>query len=157
MRRRFLPLLVALLFFWVPLLAKDQQVKGYKRKDGTVVSPYKRSAPNRTKSDNYSTKGNVNPHTGKPGTKIDRGSSTPYFPSSTSVAPTTSLQPSKTSGPPATQQATVKLSLVRIGMKKSEVIAAVGEPNMKSSGRWLYSESGLVKFKDDVVSSVEAK
>lgn len=49
--------------------AKDVYVKGYYRKDGTYVKPHYRSAPNHTKSDNWSSFGNVNPHTGKIGTK----------------------------------------------------------------------------------------
>lgn len=42
---------------------------GYVRKDGTYVPPHTSTAPNSTKSDNWSTKGNVNPYTGKAGTK----------------------------------------------------------------------------------------
>lgn len=49
-------------------LAKDVDVKGYYRKDGTYVAPHRRSAPNGTKLDNWSTRGNVNPYTGKVGT-----------------------------------------------------------------------------------------
>jgi hypothetical protein len=45
------------------------RVKGYTRKNGTKVAPSYRTAPNGTEKDNYSTKGNVNPHTGKAGTK----------------------------------------------------------------------------------------
>jgi hypothetical protein len=44
-------------------------VSGYTRKDGKRVGPYVRSAPNGTQKDNFSTKGNVNPYTGKKGTK----------------------------------------------------------------------------------------
>src|SRR5690349_2202811 len=44
-------------------------VRGYTRKDGTYVPGYDRTAPNDTKLDNWSTEGNVNPETGKPGTK----------------------------------------------------------------------------------------
>ena len=44
-------------------------VKGYTKKSGTYVAPHKRTAPNNTKMDNYSTKGNTNPYTGKKGTK----------------------------------------------------------------------------------------
>lgn len=44
-------------------------VRGYMKKNGTHVAPHVRSRPNKTKADNYSTKGNVNPETGKPGTK----------------------------------------------------------------------------------------
>lgn len=47
----------------------EVHVNGYSRKNGTHVAPHYRSAPNGTKRDNWSAKGNVNPHTGKPGTK----------------------------------------------------------------------------------------
>lgn len=43
------------------------RVKGYFKKNGTYVAPHYRSAPNRSKYDNYSTKGNYNPYTGKTG------------------------------------------------------------------------------------------
>ncbi len=48
---------------------KTENVKGYTKKDGTHVDAYKRTAPDSTKRNNFSTKGNVNPYTGKPGTK----------------------------------------------------------------------------------------
>lgn len=44
-------------------------VKGYKRKDGTYVKGYYRSVPDRDKTNNWSSKGNVNPVTGKKGYK----------------------------------------------------------------------------------------
>lgn len=47
----------------------SHSVKGYTKKDGTYVAPHKQTNPNGTKRDNWSTKGNVNPYTGKPGTK----------------------------------------------------------------------------------------
>lgn len=43
------------------------RVKGYFRKDGTYVNAHYRTAPNSTNRDNFSTKGNVNPYTGKRG------------------------------------------------------------------------------------------
>jgi hypothetical protein len=43
-------------------------VKGYYKSNGTYVQPHYRSSPNSTTLDNYSTKGNVNPYTGKEGT-----------------------------------------------------------------------------------------
>jgi hypothetical protein len=49
--------------------ASDVHVHGYTKKDGTVVKPYTRTHENSTQRDNFSTKGNVNPHTGKVGTK----------------------------------------------------------------------------------------
>lgn len=44
-------------------------VKGHTTKSGTYVQPHHRTAPDGTKSNNWSTKGNVNPYTGKTGTK----------------------------------------------------------------------------------------
>lgn len=44
-------------------------VHGYTKKDGTYVAPYQRTAPNGTQRDNWSSKPNVNPYTGKEGTK----------------------------------------------------------------------------------------
>jgi hypothetical protein len=43
-------------------------VNGYTRQDGTYVQGHYRTDPNSTNTDNYSTKPNVNPWTGKPGT-----------------------------------------------------------------------------------------
>lgn len=43
------------------------KVKGYYKKNGTYVQPYQRSKSNESKLDNYSTKGNINPYTGKKG------------------------------------------------------------------------------------------
>lgn len=63
-------LLLALALLSACLVANaDTHVKGYTKKNGTYVAPHVRSSPNGTKSDNYSTKGNVNPYTGKKGTQ----------------------------------------------------------------------------------------
>jgi hypothetical protein len=67
--RIWLALIVAAFLVFGSAIAKDVHVKGYTRKDGTYVAPHTRSSPNNTKNDNYSTKGNVNPYTGKAGTK----------------------------------------------------------------------------------------
>ena len=40
----------------------DVSVRGYYRKDGTYVRPHMRTAPNGTKRDNFSFKGNTNPY-----------------------------------------------------------------------------------------------
>jgi hypothetical protein len=45
------------------------RVRGYTKKSGRYVAPDMRSEKNHSKSDNWSTKGNVNPYTGKPGTR----------------------------------------------------------------------------------------
>lgn len=49
--------------------AEAGRVRGYVKKDGTYVAPHQRSKPNSTQTDNYGTKGNTNPYTGKQGTK----------------------------------------------------------------------------------------
>ena len=46
-------------------------------KNGTYVEGHYQSIPNSSKSDNWSTTGNVNPYTGKTGTKADDGSVSP--------------------------------------------------------------------------------
>jgi len=51
------------------------------RKDGTYVPGHYRTAPNSTLTDNYSTKGNVNPYTGQAGTVDPYKVQTPKAPS----------------------------------------------------------------------------
>lgn len=72
-------------------------VNGYTKANGTYVAPHEKTAPNSTNHDNYSTKGNVNPYTGKAGTvEPDSGYKAP-------PAPVTHHAPSHDSGypPPA--------------------------------------------------------
>lgn len=70
-------------------------VNGYTRSDGTKVQGYYRTNPNATNTDNYSTKPNTNPWTGKPGTiEPDNYSypstySTPTYTPSYTPSPTT--------------------------------------------------------------------
>ena len=47
----------------------DVSVKGYYKSDGKYVQPHYRSGSNKTKRDNFSTKGNTNPYTGRKGSK----------------------------------------------------------------------------------------
>lgn len=47
----------------------DTSVRGYYKKDGAYVQPHKRSDPNSSKRDNWSTKETPIPYTGKEGTK----------------------------------------------------------------------------------------
>lgn len=51
------------------LAAGSHSRKGYVKKSGTYVAPSHATNPNKTKRDNYSHKGNVNPYTGKEGKK----------------------------------------------------------------------------------------
>lgn len=46
-----------------------EKVHSYKKKNGTHVAGYTKTAPNHTTKDNYSHKGNTNPRTGKRGYK----------------------------------------------------------------------------------------
>ena len=48
------------------------RVRSYYRSSGTYVAPHYRSSPNSSRYDNWSTKGNYNPYTGK------KGYSSPY-------------------------------------------------------------------------------
>ena len=63
----FFLLIICLGFVFSQTNSKHVRVSGYTRKDGTYVQPYFRTAPNSTNRDNFSTKGNVNPYTGKAG------------------------------------------------------------------------------------------
>ncbi len=60
--------LIAFLFFSVLSFAQVS-VCGYYRSNGTYVQPHQRTYPNATRNDNYSTIGNINPHTGRAGTQ----------------------------------------------------------------------------------------
>jgi hypothetical protein len=50
--------------------AASSHVKGYYKKDGTYVEPYKRSTPDAEFENNWTTKGNINLNTGKLGTRV---------------------------------------------------------------------------------------
>lgn len=47
----------------------SHRVNGHFKKNGTYVAPHHATNPNHTQRDNYSSKPNVNPYTGKQGTK----------------------------------------------------------------------------------------
>lgn len=49
--------------------SQNHKVKGYVKKDGTVVQPHRRTDQNKTEKDNYTSKPNVNPYTNKKGYK----------------------------------------------------------------------------------------
>jgi hypothetical protein len=62
-----LVILLSLFFLLSTIFAADVKVKGHFRKDGTYVQPHYRTSPDGNPWNNYSTKGNTNPYTGKPG------------------------------------------------------------------------------------------
>lgn len=47
----------------------QQRVDGYVKQDGTYVAPHFRSAPDNSRSNNWTSQGNVNPYTGQTGTR----------------------------------------------------------------------------------------
>ena len=65
----------SILIFVSPCAAKgknssgDTNVNGYSKKDGTYIAPHQRTSPNHTQRDNWSSKPNYNPYTGKEGKK----------------------------------------------------------------------------------------
>ena len=64
-----LVLLVGLISFSASTEARTTRVRGYyKPSTNRYVAPHYKTTPNRTKFDNFSTKGNYNPYTGKKGT-----------------------------------------------------------------------------------------
>lgn len=64
----------------VPTIATAQvNVRSTVRRDGTYVSGHVRTTPNKSVYDNYSTKPNFNPNTGKSGT-VDPYRPKPYKP-----------------------------------------------------------------------------
>ena len=75
-----LALTIVFLLTLVGSVFADTWVNGYTKRDGTYVAPHVRSDPNGTVTDNWSFKGNTNPHTGKEGDNYYRHSpSSPYF------------------------------------------------------------------------------
>ena len=57
--------------------SKDHYVAPHTTKNGTYVQGHYQTNPNGTRNDNYSTKGNINPYTGKSGTKAPDGTYKP--------------------------------------------------------------------------------
>jgi len=64
----------------IPAFAQgSHSVRGYTRKDGTYVAPHMQTNPDSSRTNNWSSRGNVNPYTGKIGT-VDpyKSPSSPY-------------------------------------------------------------------------------
>lgn len=60
--------LIAMAMLSVSAYAQDHYRNGYVNKNGTYVAPSYATNPNNTRTDNYSSQGNVNPYTGRVGT-----------------------------------------------------------------------------------------
>jgi hypothetical protein len=71
--RYILPLALLLASINIAAFAQGStRVRGYTRRTGTYVQSHRRTRADRTQRNNWSTKGNVNPYTGKRGTKRAR-------------------------------------------------------------------------------------
>lgn len=73
-------ILVLVLMLSIVQTAYAGYTRGYYRSDGTYVNGYYRTRPNRTTIDNYSTRGNYNPYTGRRGTASPYRYPRPYRP-----------------------------------------------------------------------------
>ncbi len=60
---------LSLLLLPIDSEAGQTRVRGYTNRRGTYVQPHQRTTPDRSKLNNWSTKGNANPYTGKKGTR----------------------------------------------------------------------------------------
>jgi len=70
MQIKIFGIIVLLMLFGVSISeARSVRVKSGVTKTGTYRPSHMRTSPNKTKIDNWSTKGNANPYTGKQGTK----------------------------------------------------------------------------------------
>lgn len=157
--KRIVGLLVALLCIGVGLLeAKDVHVRGHYRKDGTYVAPHVRTAPNRTRNDNYSTRGNDNPYTGKAGTKprdehlraADR-----------SLAPRVSAESGTASRSTPATPAAAGWPGLRSGMPAAEVVGALGQAQKieRNAGHevWIFPGGVVYVMDGKVVGWRESK
>ena len=71
LKKIFLSLLVGLFLFSSVATSTYARVKvkGYTKRNGTYVAPHYRTNKNSLKYDNWSSKGNINPYTGRKGYK----------------------------------------------------------------------------------------
>ncbi len=60
------------------LYAGSSYTKSYIKSNGSYVQGHYKSMPNRTRADNYTTRGNINPYTGSIGTKSSYKPYNPY-------------------------------------------------------------------------------
>jgi hypothetical protein len=93
MKLKYLTAAILAVAVIVPASAQSSHaVRGYTRKDGTYVAPHRATNPDSSRMNNWSTKGNVNPYTGKEGT-VD-----PYKAPRTSTYPRPSSTRSSSGG-----------------------------------------------------------
>lgn len=108
MRRRSLYILAVVTVLLIAVCASvlaAVHVRGYVRKDGTYVQPHYRSNPDGNFNNNWSTKGNTNPYTGKGGTKVAPPTTYRYSSSPAPVYQAPSYTPPSAPAPTYTPQA----------------------------------------------------
>jgi hypothetical protein len=69
---RILMIFMVMLLGLLPLQAEAQpnhRVRGYVTRGGVYVQPHRATNPDRSRLNNYSSRGNYNPYTGKVGTR----------------------------------------------------------------------------------------
>lgn len=71
-------LIAALALPAMPSIA-DTQVDGHFRKDGTYVAPHQRTDGDSRRDNNWSARGNTNPHTGQRGSQRHEGTNPPAY------------------------------------------------------------------------------
>jgi hypothetical protein len=65
--KKIIALTLLIIFAFSSVAFADVYVRGHYRKDGTYVGPHYRSDPDGNRDNNWSHRGNVNPHTGEVG------------------------------------------------------------------------------------------
>jgi len=80
-RALMLLLMLAILIPGIAIASGPVHVNGYTRKDSIYVQPHYRSAPDGNFSNNWSTKGNINPYTGKEGMRANPPTGSSGYPS----------------------------------------------------------------------------
>ena len=70
MKKAFLLLVLAL--STLTFAQSSHRVRTYTRKNGTTVQAHRQTNPDKTQRNNWSSKPNVNPYTGKRGTKTPK-------------------------------------------------------------------------------------
>jgi hypothetical protein len=159
--RSVLTCMLAAVICTAPALARGVHVRGYTTKNGTYVAPHYRSAPDHSRSNNWSTHGNVNPYTGKVGNKNPYdssykpyGYSTPskdYYPPSSGYVPPSGQYtprsygystPSKGYTPRNNGNAQPSYSCLSCSSNQTQTTSATNPPQQDA----IYLSSGAVKL-----------
>jgi hypothetical protein len=123
-------------------------VQGHTTKNGTYVAPHERSRPDGNFSNNWSTKGNVNPFTGKEGSRVTPPGGHSGFAGSTSRPSSGSSTPSAMGALPSARVSSAKI-------KGASILAGRTSPGAPAE------ESGAAESPQTVItpphSNLEAK